>query len=60
MPELRQRRSGCPPIGGKHRAGWPFSLVSFLSTLGILPYAIRASFASRARILRARGHAKRK
>ena len=58
MPELRQRRSGCP-IGGKHRAGWSFPLVSLLSTPGILPYALRASFAVRARILRARGHAKK-
>jgi hypothetical protein len=34
--------------------------VAFLFTPGILPYALRASFAVRARILRARGHAKRK
>ena len=59
MPELRQRRSGCP-MGGKRQAGWPFSLAIFLFTPGILPYALRASFAVRARILRARGHAKRK
>ena len=45
---------------GKRQAGWPFSLVIFLFTPGILPYALRASFAVRARILRARGHAKRK
>jgi hypothetical protein len=44
MPELRQRRSGCPSplekpgpdsrtcrpwMGGKRQAGWPFSLVTF-------------------------------
>jgi hypothetical protein len=36
-------------MGGKRQAGWPFSLVSFLFTPGILPYALRASFAVRAR-----------
>jgi hypothetical protein len=47
-------------MGGKRQAGWPFSLVSFLFTPGILPYALRAGFAVRTRILRVRGHAKRK
>jgi len=47
-------------MGGKRQAGWPFSLVIFLFTPGILPYALRASFAVHARFLRARGHAKRK
>jgi hypothetical protein len=32
----------------------------FLFTPGILPYALRASFAVRTRFLRVRGHAKRK
>jgi hypothetical protein len=30
-------------MGGKRQAGWPFSLVSFLFTPGILPSALRAS-----------------
>jgi hypothetical protein len=47
-------------LPGKRQAGWPFSLVIFLFTPGILPYALRASFAVRACILRARGHPKRK
>jgi hypothetical protein len=42
------------------QAGWPFSLAIFLFTPGFLPFALRASFAVRARILRARGHTKRK
>ncbi len=29
MPELRQRRSGCP-MGGKRQAGWPSLLVTYL------------------------------
>ncbi|MGB5851635.1 MAG: hypothetical protein WBG85_04985, partial [Rhodanobacter sp.] len=29
MPELRQRRSGCP-MPGKRQAGWPSLLVTFL------------------------------
>jgi hypothetical protein len=39
-------------MGGKRQAGWPFSLVIFLFTPGILPSALRASFAVRTRILR--------
>jgi hypothetical protein len=38
----------------------PFSLGYFSFTPGILPFALRASFAVRARILRARGQAKEK
>jgi hypothetical protein len=30
-------------MGGKRQAAWPFSLLIFLFTPGILPYAIRAS-----------------
>ena len=47
-------------MGGKRQAGRPFFLVIFLFTPGILPCALWASFAVRARILRARAHAKRK
>jgi hypothetical protein len=47
-------------MGGKRQAGWPFSLVIFLFTPGILPFALWASFAVRARILHARGQAKEK
>jgi hypothetical protein len=47
-------------MGGKRQAGWPFSLVIFLFTPGILPSALRVSFAVRTRFLRVRGHAKRK
>jgi len=34
---------------GKRQVGWPFSLVIFLFTPGILPSALRASFAVRTR-----------
>jgi hypothetical protein len=40
--------------------GVAFLLGYFLFTPGILRYALRASFAVRARFLYARGHAKRK
>jgi hypothetical protein len=33
----------------KRQAGWPFSLVIFLFTPGILPFALRAGFAVRTR-----------
>jgi hypothetical protein len=36
-------------MGGKRRAGWPFSLVIFLLTPGFLPFALRAGFAVRTR-----------
>jgi hypothetical protein len=47
---------------GARRApsGVSFSRGYFSFTPGILPFALRASFAVRARILRARGHAKRR
>ncbi len=45
---------------GKRGSGVAFLLGYFLFTPGILPFALRASFAVRARILRTRGHAKRK
>ncbi len=41
-------------------SGVAFLLGYFLFTPDILPFALRASFAVRARILRTRGHAKRK
>jgi hypothetical protein len=44
---------------GKRQAGWPFSLVIFLLTPGVLPFALRAGFAVRTRSC-ARGRAKRK
>jgi len=47
-------------MGGKRQAAWPFSLLIFLFTPGILPYALQTIFAVRARVIRARGHAKRK
>jgi len=46
-------------LPGKRQAGWP-SLWLLSLTPGILPYALRASFAVRMRILRMREHAKRK
>jgi hypothetical protein len=59
--KARPRLTDLPgTMPGKRQAGWPFSLVIFLFTPGILPFALRASFAVRARTLRARGHAKRK
>jgi len=61
------RRSTRGPCAAVSRAGArqapsrvSFSLGYFSFTPGILPFALRASFAVRARILRARGHAKRK
>ncbi|KZC19953.1 hypothetical protein RHOFW104R3_28320 [Rhodanobacter denitrificans] len=59
MPELRQRREQFPDAR-QAPSGVLFLLGYFLFTPGILPYALRASFAVRARILRAREHAKRK
>jgi hypothetical protein len=41
-------------------SGVAFLFGYFLFTPGILPYALRASFAVRTRLLRVRGHAKRK
>ena len=41
-------------------SGVAFLFGYFLFTPGILPYALRASCAVRMRILRMRGHAKRK
>jgi hypothetical protein len=41
MPELRQRRSGCPSPASAEEGG-------LLFTPGILPFALRASFAVRA------------
>ncbi len=48
------------PDARKAPSGVAFLLGYFLFTLGILPSAFRASFAVRMRILRMRGHSKRK
>jgi len=47
-------------MGGKRRRGVSFPLGYFYLTPGILPSALRASFAVRRRILRWRGQAKEK
>ena len=47
-------------MSARYGSGVAFLFGYFLFTPGILPYALRASFAVRMRILRMREHAKRK
>jgi hypothetical protein len=59
--KARPRLTDLPPKDGRQApSGVAFLFGYFLFTPGILPSALRAGFAVRARILRARGHAKRK
>jgi hypothetical protein len=65
LPDVRSK-SPAPTHGLAGHDAWQapsgvsFSLGYFSFTPGILPFALRASFAVRARILRARGQAKEK
>jgi hypothetical protein len=59
--KARPRLTDLPPLERPQApSGVAFLFGYFLFTPGILPYALRASFAVRTRFLRVRGHAKRK
>ena len=59
--KARPRLTDLPGMDARQApSGVAFLFGYFLFTPGILPSALRASFAVRTRILRVRGHAKRK